>query len=159
MALGLGCAAIASAGWARHSENRHAWTASDSWYTEYPLGEEPYWSWSEIERSRIHEVVEARQLAAEELLERVPILAIHPGQAAGLIGGQLSDAPGTEPYLTRGVYLIRETGSFSVHTAGTQLMVHHGCLGRSQQRVARQTLVLQLESAPSEVFAACSMAD
>jgi hypothetical protein len=60
--------------------------------------------------------------------------------------------PGTKPYLTRGIYLAKGTGSFSVTVFEDQLMVVHGSLGSGGYPMNRQALVLQLEEAPSEVL-------
>lgn len=62
------------------------------------------------------------------------------------------------PYLTRGLYLNRGTGRFSVYISADQLVVHHGSLGASAVPMKRQALVLQLEQSPAEVFVYCSMA-
>jgi hypothetical protein len=67
--------------------------------------------------------------------------------------------PGTKPYLTRGVYLNRGTGGFSVYILEDQLLVRHGSFGRSAVPMKRQALVLQLEHSPTEVFVTCSMAE
>jgi len=103
-------------------------------------------------------VVESKQAKAEELLEDVSIVELTDEQAAEFIGEPLPEAPGTKPYLTRGVYLARGTGSFSVTIYEGQLVVHHGSLGSGGYRMGRQALVLQLERAPAEVFVTCSMA-
>jgi hypothetical protein len=39
-----------------------------------------------------------------------------------------------------------------------RLVVHHGSLGSGGYPMSRQTLVLQLERIPAEVFVTCSMA-
>jgi hypothetical protein len=67
--------------------------------------------------------------------------------------------PGTKPYLTRGVYLNRGTGGFSVYILEDQLLVRHGSLGHSGVPMKRQALVVQLKRKPAEVFATCSMAE
>jgi hypothetical protein len=66
--------------------------------------------------------------------------------------------PDTKPYLTRGVYLAKGTGSFSVTVYEDELLVFHGSLGSGGYPMNRQTLVLQLEGGPSEVFVECTMA-
>ena len=138
--------------------SRHrAWTTEDSWYEAPPSGTS-YWEWSELDRTRIHEVLESRQPDAEALLQDGSIVEFSSQEAAEFIGEALSNLPGTKPYLTRGVYLNRGTGSFSVYNSGDQLVVHHGSLGSSAASMKRQPLVLQLEQRPGEVFVTCSMA-
>jgi hypothetical protein len=80
-------------------------------------------------------------------------------QAVEFIGKALPEVPGTKPYLTRGVYLNRDTGRFSVYILADQLVVHHGSLGSGPSSMKRQALVLQLDQSPAEVFVTCSMAE
>ena len=140
------------------SSTQKAWTAEDSWYTGLPSVDPPYWSWPELDHARIHEVVESQQPEAETLLQNVSIVELTSQEAAEFIGEPLPEVPGAEPYLTRGVYLNRGTGSFSVYILEDRLVVHHGSLGSSAVPMKRQALVLQLERSPTEVFVACSMA-
>jgi hypothetical protein len=96
---------------------------------------------------------------AQRLLEEVSSVALADQQAAEFIGDALPDLPGTRPYLTRGVLLNRETGGFTVYTSGDQLVVYHRSLGTSTAPMSRQSLVVQLEQDPAEIFVACSMAE
>lgn len=138
---------------------QQAWTDQDSWYTGPPSREEPYWSSPELDRSRVHEVLESREAEAEALLQDVPATALTDGQAADLIGQPLPDVPGTTPYLVRGLYLNRGTGQFLVYVSGERLTVHHASMGSRTVPMKRQALVLQLEQSPEEVFVFCSMAE
>jgi hypothetical protein len=138
--------------------SRRAWTSADSWYTGSPPTEQTSSPLSRLAPSRIHEVLEARQADAEQLLQNVAVVELTDQQAADFVGQLLPEAPGTKPYLVRGVYLNRATGQFSVQISGDQLVVHHGSLGASAVPMKRQALVLQLEHAPAEVFVDCSMA-
>jgi hypothetical protein len=104
-------------------------------------------------------VIQAREAKAEGLLQDVPLLEISVEQAGELLGQDLPNVPGTKPYLTRGLYLNRQTHMFSIYVSGDQLVVHHGTLGTSPQTMKRQALILQLESRPAEVFLYCSMAE
>jgi hypothetical protein len=104
-------------------------------------------------------VIESLEPRAEELLQDVAIVGLSREQTAEFIGEALPELSGTKPYLARGVYLNRGTGSFSVYILEGQLLVHHGSLGRNAVPMKRQALVLQLEHNPTEVFVACSMAE
>jgi hypothetical protein len=137
--------------------SRRAWTTEDSWYNPPSQGA-LVGQGQTLDRARMHEVVESRHAEAEELLEDVSIGELSDEQAAGFIGQELPEAAGTKPYLTRGVYLARGTGSFSVTVYEDRLVVHHGSLGSGGYPMSRQTLVLQLERIPAEVFVTCSMA-
>jgi len=106
----------------------------------------------------MHEVIESKQSDAERLLQDVAIVELTDQQAAEFIGQALPEAPGTKPYLVRGVYLNRETGGFSVYILEDQLLIRHSSLGSSPSPMKRQALVLQLERRPAEVFVTCSMA-
>jgi hypothetical protein len=103
-------------------------------------------------------VIKSKEAVAEELLEDVSIVELTSQEAAELIGKELPEVPDTQPYLTRGVYLARGTGSFSVYIVDDQLVVSHGSLGSGGYPMGRQALVLQLERAPTEVFVTCWMA-
>jgi hypothetical protein len=139
--------------------SRRAWTSTDSWYTGPPPDEQSTSPQSKLDPSRIHEVLEARQADAEQLLQDVSIVELTDQQAAELIGQPLPEAPGTKPYLVRGLYLNRGTGQFSVYVSSEQLVVRHRSLGSRAVPMVRQALVLQLEQAPVEVFVHCSMAE
>jgi hypothetical protein len=139
--------------------DHRAWTTQDTWYNAAPPETPPRREWEQLDRERIHEVLESRELQAEVLLQDVSIVEFTAEQAAAFIGKALPDQPDTQPYLTRGVYLNRGTGSFSVYTLENQLLVHHGSLGRRAVSMKRQALVLQLERKPRDVFVTCSMAE
>jgi hypothetical protein len=139
--------------------NRRAWTTKDSWYNALPPEAPAWWEWDKLDRARIHEVIDAKGPQAEELLQNVPILVLSAEQASELIGKTLPEVPGTQPYLTRGVYLNRGTGAFSVSILEDQIRVDHSSLGRSAVPMKRLALVLQLERKPTEVFITCSMAE
>jgi hypothetical protein len=151
--------AMSACGPGSSSTSHRAWTSEDSWYTGLPPEGPLYWTWPELDRSRIHEVIEWLEPQAEELLQDASIVELSSEQAAEFIGEALPELSGTKPYLTRGVYLNRETGSFSVYILEGQLLVYHGSLGRSAVPMTRQALVLQLEHKPTEVFVACRMAE
>ena len=137
--------------------DQRSWTTEDSWYRPPPSGTS-FWKWAKLDRARIHEVIESKQSAAESLLQNVAIVELTDQQAAELIGQALPEAPGTKPYLARGVYLNRETGGFSVYILEDQLLIRHSSLGSSPLPMKRQALVLQLEHSPAEVFVTCTMA-
>jgi hypothetical protein len=140
------------------STSRRAWSEEDTWYRAPPSGTH-LWEWSELDRDRVHEVIVSKKADAEGLLQDVSSVALTGQHAAEFIGGPLPDRPGTKPYLTRGVFLNRETGGFTVYTSGHQVVIHHGSLGRGAVPMSRQPLVLQLEQEPVEVFVVCSMAE
>jgi hypothetical protein len=137
---------------------RRAWTTEDSWYRPRPAGTPAAIS-DRVDAARVYEVVETWHAEAEALLAEIPILEITDQQAAEFAGQELTDAPGTRPYLVRGVYLNRGTGGWSIRIAGDELVVHHGSLGRSAVPMKRQALILQLERAPAQVYVTCSMAE
>jgi hypothetical protein len=103
-------------------------------------------------------VIESKEFNAERLLQDVSSVELTSQQAVEFIGKALPHVPGTKPYLTRGLYLNRGTGRFSVYVLADQLVIHHGSLGSSAVPMKRQALVLQLEQSPVEVFVYCSMA-
>jgi hypothetical protein len=150
--------ATSGCGLSLFSTSRRAWTTKDSWYADLPENV-PSWNWPSLDRARIHEVIESKEVEAEELLQDVSIVQLSSEEAAEFIGEALPEVPGTKPHLTRGVYLNRATGAFSVSTQEDQLRVHHDSLGRRAVPMKRQALVLQLERKPTEVFVTCSMAE
>lgn len=82
---------------------RRAWTEEDPWYTGPPAEDPPYWTWTELDRTRIHEVVESKQPDAERRLQDVSIIELSDQEAAEFIGRALEEVPRTRPYLTRGL--------------------------------------------------------
>jgi hypothetical protein len=138
---------------------RRSFTTGDPWYTGLPSEGPLYWTWPELDPERIYEVVESKHPDAERLLEDVSILELSDEQAAEFVGVALPGAPGTRPYLTRGLYLNRQTTMFTVYVREDRLVVYHGTLGTSPLPMRRQALVLQLERKPSEVFVTCTMAE
>ena len=150
--------AVGGCGLGLFSSSRPAWTSKDSWYADLPE-DVSSWSWPSLDHARIHEVIEPREAKAEELLEEVAIVPLTREEATEFLGEELSDVPGAEPYLTRGIYLNRATGSFSVYILEDQLRIHHRSLGRRAVPMKRQALVLQLERKPAEVYVTCSMAE
>ncbi len=140
------------------STSHGAWTSKDPWYADLPQDVSSR-NWPPLDHARIHEVIESKEAEAEELLQDVPIAELTSERAAEFVGEELPDIPGTQPYLTRGVYLNRATGGFSVFMLEDKLRVHHGSLGRRAVPMKRQALVLQLERKPAEVYVTCSMAE
>jgi hypothetical protein len=150
--------AASGCGLSLFSTSRRAWTSKDSWYADLPEDARSG-TWSALDRGRIHEVIESRGPQAEELLQDISIVPLTSEEAAEFIGEPLPKAPGTQPYLTRGVYLNRATGAFRVSILKDQLRVHHDSLGGRAVPMKRQALVLQLENKPKELFVTCSMAE
>jgi hypothetical protein len=138
-------------------QSRRAWLSEDEWHNPLPAEISPA-RWERLDRERIHEVVADGLAGAEELLQDVPGVALTNQEAADLIGRPLPAAPGTQPYLVRGLLLIRATGSFSVHVLEGQVSVYHGSLGGGAAHMTRQPLVLLLEQPPAEVYVSVSMA-
>jgi hypothetical protein len=117
----------------------------------------PYWTWEQVDGQLVHEVAESKAGEAEKMLEYAPLIPICSEQAGELIAWTLSDLPGRQTYLVRGLLLDRG-GRFSVYAQGQKLAVHHGTLGSGPRRMQRQALVVQLDQAPAEVYVFCSMA-
>jgi hypothetical protein len=124
----------------------------DDWYRLPPAEHGGASNWPAVDEALLHEVVDEKQEAAQALLADVALVAISEEQAAAYIGQPLPDAPGTAPYLVRGLYSNPATGRFAAFQQGDQLLVHHGSLGRGSARLGRRALVLQLEREPSEVY-------
>lgn len=137
-----------------------SFTEVDSWYAPVPGGVGPYTSGiSPIDDANMHEVVGARLTAAEAFLKDVSCVEISVEQAAELTGKPLPQAEGAKLFLVRGVCLRRDTGRFAVYVKGTELLVHHGCLGTGPVPMNRQPLVVQVQKRPVRVYVTCSMAE
>ena len=137
---------------------RRATTSVDSWArpgasrVEFDKGER-------LEDSRLHIVPESMESQAEVMLSDVSCLELSAEQIQKLLPHPLPVMPRTKAFLTRGVFLNRDTGHFSVTVLDDKLWVHHGCLGRHAVPMKRQALVIQLERMPKEVYVGCSMAE
>jgi hypothetical protein len=140
--IGCGCAA----------GQRVSPAEQEPWYRAPPTDGDLYWTWPALEAARLHEVVEAQQQDAQALLHASPLLKLTEDRAVALIGRPLPDAPGTQPYLVRGLCGNPGTGRFEAFQRGDQLVVLHGSLGSGRGALQRRALVLQLEQTPSEVY-------
>ena len=129
----------------------------DGWYRAPPEEQPFYWDWPELDPTRIHVVPEGQQAAAQGLLERDALVEIAPQQAAELLGQALPDAPGTTPYLVRGLCRNPGTGKYVVYVGDDEIAVYHGSLGSGSPPMMRQALVLQLEKRPGEVYVLSSV--
>src|SRR5262245_4159722 len=132
-------AAVACAG-------HRAWTTADSWYRPRPTGD-PVMAPAEIQ---VTVVPEAARGIAEAMLTNQPWVALSDAEAQGLSGAAVEHDPQTQLYLLRSVYLNESTGAFQVSQHGTQLEVHHGCLGRRAVPMKRAAVIVQLHEPPTE---------
>ena len=134
-----------------------AWTTQDSWYrapeTELLLDlyETP------LDEARFAPVQESSRAAAEELLRDDPFLKIDAEKANELVGSEVGSEGDGEYYLLRGLYLQEGTGSFTVYARGGQVLVYHGCLGRSPVPMNRRAVVARLSEPPTDVYITCGM--
>jgi hypothetical protein len=129
----------------------------DDWYRAPPKEHQFYWNWPELDAARIHIVVEDEQANAQKLLEQVALAEITTQQAGTFLGRTLPGAPGTTPYLVRGLYRNPGTGNYAVYVGEDQIVVHHGSLGSRSPPVARQALIVQLEDRPAQVYVLSSV--
>lgn len=136
-----------------------AWTTEDSWYNPPPEEKARLSDWQRVDASRVYEVIEPKIAEAEVLLAEVPFVQLSEREAVAFAGKELGEAPGTRPYLVRGLYLNRITGKFIVYTKDGQLRVHHGSMGRQAVPMQRQPLVVQLEQTPAAVYVTVSMVE
>jgi hypothetical protein len=134
-----------------------AWTPQDSWYRApendllWKLYDSP------LDRAQFAPVHESSRAAAEELLRDDPFLKIDAEKANELVGSEVGLEGDGEYYLLRGLYLQEGTGSFTVHARGGQVLVYHGCLGRSPVPMNRTAVVARLSEPPTDVYTMCSM--
>lgn len=124
----------------------------EAWYRAPPTDGDLYWTWPKLDKARLHEVMEEQQEEAQARLEETALIELTAEQAARYIGRPLPDAPGTLPYLARGLYRNPGMGQFTVYDNGEQVVVQHGSLGSDKAPLLRRALVLQLEREPSEVY-------
>lgn len=147
-----------------HTRSQSAWTKVDSWYHALPTDEgsalntlmrfheaEPL-----VESSSV-EVAAGHLREAEEMLDDAACAELTPELAAELTGRPMQPQLGSELFLVRAVYLIRETGHFRVYHAQDELWVTHGCMGSSPVPMKRQPLVVRLPRKPERVYVTCSM--
>jgi hypothetical protein len=134
-----------------------AWTSKGSWYREpatdllWQLQEAP------LDRTRFAGVQLSKETVAENLLADAPFCPIDPEQAGELLAKELESDNESEFYLLRGVYLHDGTGSFVVYVKESNVLVHHGCLGRNPVPMKRRAIVALLPNRPTEVYVTCSM--
>ena len=147
------------------STHRHdAWLRdqpADSWYhAPQNFGEMPHVnSGNLIADDKVFEVLGARELAAEKMLETKALVELSAEAAQQMVGEAFHSLEDFTPYLARGLYLSKGTGRWQVYELGDKLEVSHMCLGKQAQPIKRQTLVLLLKTRPAEVFVTCGMAE
>jgi len=93
------------------------------------------------------------------MLAEMPVKPLSAGELSNLTGMDAQPDPGMQFYLVRAVYLNEGTGGFHINRVGSQVEVHHTCLGRHAVPMKRAALVVQLGEPPSEVYVTCSMAE
>ncbi len=134
-----------------------AWTTQDSWYRApendllWQLYDSP------LDRARFAPVQESSRAVAEELLRDGPFVKIEAEKAKELLGSEVASEDDGEYYLLRGLYLQEGTGSFTVYAREGQVLVHHGCLGRSPVPMNRTAVVARLPAPPTDVYTMCTM--
>jgi hypothetical protein len=105
-------------------------------------------------------VSKAKEADAESRLASRPVVELSAQEAETFTDHTLQSREGTKSYLMRGVYLNWGTGRFSVsRLADNDILVLHGCLGRSTVPMKRRAVVVQLDEAPREIYVACVMSE
>ncbi|MGL4423249.1 MAG: hypothetical protein ACRCZF_21485, partial [Gemmataceae bacterium] len=97
------------------------------------------------------------QPEAQALLSEVPAKRLTIEDAARLMGRPLPG--GSEYILLRALVLNEGTGSFDIGVRGSEVHVHHGCLGRRPAAMNRKALVAALSAVPESVSVSCSMTE
>jgi hypothetical protein len=65
--------------------DHRAWTTQDSWYNAVPSEAPGRREWEQLDRARIHKVLESRELQAEVLLQDVSIVGgVHRQAGCGV---------------------------------------------------------------------------
>ena len=109
--------------------------------------------------SDVIEVSSDHMKATEDQLSDFACVQITPERASDLTGHSVTSRGGSSLFLVRAVSLNRGTGKFMVTPVGSELLVEHGCLGRSPVPMQRQALVVRLPKKPERVFVSCEMAE
>ena len=143
----VGCSGLQTGG---------GWTWTDSWYSP-PADPSLFGRGRCLPASDVAEVLPDRMAAAATLLRDVACVEIPEKQARELTGKAMESRAGSRLYLVRGVYLNRGANGFDVTPMKKELLVEHGCLGRSAVPMKRQALVVRLQRKPDVVYVSCWM--
>ena len=97
-------------------------------------------------------VAETERDSAIELLAFAAYLSISAEDAARLTGAKTS---GGRHYLVRGLCVGCFTGTFSVHLAGTELVIGHSGIAPAGREATRWPIVVSLDTPPTRVYVQC----
>ncbi len=135
-------------------DNR-VFTTTDSWFAP---PQTYYLDAPKLERSRIHEVKQWQEAAAESLLHDALWAEVSGEKAKRLCGIIQSD--GRRLVLVRAVKLADAAGGFGVWmSAAGDLFIDFDCMGGHPLPMRRAALVLELDRLPARVFNSCSMTE
>ena len=113
---------------------------SSEWLEPPPASAGSPQQWKEIPATAFFEVPASRLAAAEAWLSDTAALLQEPNGIAYFGRPDFKCTESTRPYLVRALYTNGGTGRFSLHWAGSALVVSHESLGRSS-RPFRSALV------------------
>jgi hypothetical protein len=141
--------------------DHRAASSGNSWFNPPPQRKRDiYDNGKELSRDRLRPVSESKESEAESLLAVQAFVELTEQDAASFTDNGLRPAPGTKPFLARGVYLNWGTGGFGAYVLPeNDIFVDHVCLGRFAVPMKRRAVVLRLEHAPRNVYVGCSMAE
>lgn len=134
-------------------EDRRAFTSADTWYNP-PTGSADF---TLLGKNQFAPVVADLQPEAQAELTEVPAKRLTAEEATRFVGSPLP--AGGECVLLRAVVLFEGTGGFDLGVRGSEVHVHHGCLGRRPAPMTRKAIVAVLQVFPDSVFVSCSMAE
>lgn len=125
------------------------------WLEQAPSSAGTWRDWTEIATGYFFEVPASKLGTAEVWLADTAFL-VQEQSGVTYFGRPDFKCPApTKPYLVRAAYINGGTGSFSLHWAGSALVVSHAALG-SGGVPNRSALVACLAQAPSAVFSSLS---
>jgi hypothetical protein len=141
--LGAGC------------RDSRVFTMADSWFVP---SQTYYLDAPTIDQSRIHEVRQSEEAAAESLLRDVSWIEVSGDRAKRMCGSIPSE--GRRIVLVRAVKLADAAGGFGVRmSAAGDLFIGFHCMGGHPLPMRRAALVLELDRLPARVFNSCSMTE
>jgi hypothetical protein len=126
-----------------------------AWLEPVPSSAGTGHAWKEIAATSFFEVPVSKLDTAEVWLADTLFLVQAQSDVAYFGRPDFVCPAATKPYLVRATYINGGTGSFSLHWAGSALIVSHASLGPGGTP-SRSALVACLSQAPSVVFSSLS---
>jgi hypothetical protein len=131
----------------------------ESWRRPPPIGLSEFQKGAVDIGKELYRVRPDRLTKAVYLLKETSIVPVDRDLATDLIGQPLEVSGRTRLYLVRALQYGEGTGRFYAMRRGTEILVHHGVLGRGPDKPVRAAVILGLDFVPTELYVSSNIAE